>query len=209
MRQFVAWPHHVEGAASPEECAGKTVCAGDGVEATILLSDAEPVLGDWLMKRNCSVSPRQFVWFYISLALFSSAIALSLVMRGAWPVLPFTGIEVLVVGIAFVIHARHAVDYERIRLFPNRLVIEQMCAERLTRFEFNPRWVRIEQGRRSVMRSSSCRADRRWHSGSILRIIGALSLRKSYVRCSCGADERGNAIARGRGFEWKSWVRKL
>jgi uncharacterized membrane protein len=146
MRQFVAWPHHVEGAASAEECAGKTVCAGDGVEATILLSDAEPVLGDWLMKRNCSVSPRQFVWFYISLALFSSAIALSLVMRGAWPVLPFTGIEVLVVGIAFVIHARHAVDYERIRLFPNRLVIEQMCAERLTRFEFNPRWVRIEQG---------------------------------------------------------------
>jgi uncharacterized membrane protein len=99
-----------------------------------------------LMRRNCSVSPRQFVWFYGSLALVSSAIALSLVARGAWPVLPFTGIELLVVGIAFVIHARHAVDYERIRLFPNRLVIEQMSAERLTRFEFNPRWVRVKRG---------------------------------------------------------------
>ncbi|HEV3105813.1 MAG TPA: DUF2244 domain-containing protein [Trinickia sp.] len=116
------------------------------MEATTLLSDAEPVLADWLMKRNCSVSPRQFVCFYASLALFSSAIALSLVARGAWLVLPFTSIELLAVGIAFVIHARHAVDYERIRLFPNRLVIEQMSAERLTQFEFNPRWVRIEQG---------------------------------------------------------------
>lgn len=116
------------------------------MEATTLLTDAEPVLMDWLMKRNCSVSPQQFVCFYVSLALFSLAIALLLVVRGAWPVLPFTGIELLVVGIAFVIHARHAVDYERIRLFPSRLVIEQVSAERLTQFEFNPRWVRVESG---------------------------------------------------------------
>lgn len=116
------------------------------MEAASLLTDAEPVLADWLIKRNCSVSPRQFVGFYASLALFSSAIAVLLVVRGAWPVLPFTGIELLAVGIAFVIHARHAVDYERIRLFPNRLVIEQVSAERLTHYEFNPRWVRVEQG---------------------------------------------------------------
>lgn len=111
-----------------------------------LLTDAEPVVEDWLMKRNCSVSPRQFVWFYASLALCSSAIALLLVVCGAWLVLPFTGIELLAVGVAFVIHARHAVDYEHIRFFPNRLVIEQVSAEQLTQFEFNPRWVRVEQG---------------------------------------------------------------
>ncbi|HTI16280.1 MAG TPA: DUF2244 domain-containing protein [Trinickia sp.] len=116
------------------------------MEAVTLLTDAQPALGDWLMKRNCSVSPRQFVGFYLSLALFSSAIALWLVTRGAWPVAPFTGAELLVVGIAFVIHARHAVDYERIRLYPNRLVIEQVSAERLTQLEFNPRWVRVEPG---------------------------------------------------------------
>lgn len=114
--------------------------------ATTLLTDAEPVLRDWLMKRNCAVSPRQFVWFYASLALFSVAIALLLVVCGAWLVLPFTGIELLAVGAAFVVHARHAVDYERIRLYPNRLVIEQMSGQRLTQYEFNPRWVRIERG---------------------------------------------------------------
>ena len=124
----------------------RVACAEVAMAVQALLTDAEPVLEDWLMKRNCSVSPRQFVWFYVSLALCSSAIALLLVVCGAWLVLPFTGIELLAVGIAFVIHARHAVDYERIRLFPNRLVIEQVSAEQLTQFEFNPRWVRVEQG---------------------------------------------------------------
>ena len=116
------------------------------MEASDLLADSEPVLKDWTMKRNCSISPRQFVCFYVSLALFSLAIAFMLVLVGAWLVLPFTGIELLAVGIAFAIYARHAVDYERVRLFQNRLVIEQVSAERLTQFEFNPRWVRIEPG---------------------------------------------------------------
>ncbi|MGU7771466.1 DUF2244 domain-containing protein [Burkholderia sp. MR1-5-21] len=109
-------------------------------------ADVEPVLEDWLMKRNCSVSPRQFVLFYASLASVSLAIAAMLMLWGAWLVMPFTGIELLAVGIAFAIHARHAVDYERIRLFPHRLVIERMDAERLTQIEFNPRWVRVEPG---------------------------------------------------------------
>ena len=116
------------------------------METTTLQADAEPVVRDWLMKRNCAVSPRQFVWFYASLASFSVVIAVLLVVRGAWPVLPFTGIELLAVGVAFVIHARHAVDYERVRLFSNRLVIEQMSGQQLTQYEFNPRWVRIERG---------------------------------------------------------------
>ncbi len=104
------------------------------------LTDSEPFIKDWLMKRNCSVSPRQFVGFYVSLALVSIAIATSLFLTGAWLVLPFTGIELTVVGVAFVICARHAVDFERIRLYQNRLLIEQMNAEELTQFEFNSRW---------------------------------------------------------------------
>jgi uncharacterized membrane protein len=75
-----------------------------------LLVESEPVLKDWTMKRNCSVSPRQFVWFYVSLAVFSLLIAFMLDLIGAWLVLPFTGIELVAVGIAFAIYARHAVS---------------------------------------------------------------------------------------------------
>jgi uncharacterized membrane protein len=147
MRQFVGQRSLQNGAANQwrwRRTGGNSLEAV--MNATDLPMDAEPVVKDWLMKRNCSVSPRQFVCFYVSLALFSLIIALMLVVCGAWLVLPFTSIELLVVGAAFVVHARHAVDYERIRLFPNRLVIEQMSAEQLTQFEFNPRWVRVEPG---------------------------------------------------------------
>ncbi len=83
------------------------------------LTDPEPLIKDWLMKRNCSVSLRQFVCFYLSLALVSMVIATTLFLSGAWLVLPFTGIELTVVGVAFLIliYARHAVDFERIRLY--------------------------------------------------------------------------------------------
>ncbi|MEK6426231.1 MAG: DUF2244 domain-containing protein [Burkholderia gladioli] len=116
------------------------------MSGTTGITDTETVLMDWLIKRNCSVSPRQFVACYASLAAFSLAIAVLLWWRGAWLVLPFTGVELLAVGVAFAIHARHAVDYERIRLFPHRLLIERMSAEQLTCFEFNPCWVRVEPG---------------------------------------------------------------
>ncbi|TAL99922.1 MAG: DUF2244 domain-containing protein [Paraburkholderia sp.] len=116
------------------------------MQTSDLLASPEPVLKDWTMKRNCSLSPRQFMCFYASLAFVSIAIAVLLLINGAWLVLPFTGIDLLVVGCAFAVYARHAVDYERIRLYPNRLVIEQVSAELRSRFEFNPRWVRVEPG---------------------------------------------------------------
>jgi uncharacterized membrane protein len=152
------------------------------------LTNGEPVLEDWLMKRNCSVSPRQFVCFYASLALFSSAIALPLVWwYGAWPVLPFTGIELLAVGVAFAIYARHAIDYERIRLFPNRLLIEQVSAEQLTQFEFNPRWVRVEPGAsprdpiKLVSRGQTVTVGQ--HLAQYRRAQFANELRRSLARC--------------------------
>lgn len=114
------------------------------MEAMEIPATADPVLKDWLMKRNCSVSPRQFVAFYALLVACALLIALFPLRFGAWLVLPFTAVDLLVVGIAFVLYARHAVDYQRVRLFRNLLVIEQMEADRRTRFEFNPRWVRIE-----------------------------------------------------------------
>ena len=157
------------------------------MESANVLTDAEPVLEDWLIKRNCSVSPSQFVLFYASLAAFSFVIALSLFWRGAWLVLPFTGAEVLVVGFAFVIYARHAVDYERIRLFPHRLLIERMSAQRLTRIELNPRWVRVEPGAsprdpiRLVSRGQAVLIGQ--HLAQFRRAQFADELRASLTRC--------------------------
>src|SRR5437868_14875252 len=55
---------------------------------------------DWLMKRNCSLSPRQVGWFYLSIVCLSFAIALFFAWRGSWLVLPFAGLDLLGLGIA-------------------------------------------------------------------------------------------------------------
>lgn len=184
------------------------------MEAANGLHDAEPVLADWLMKRNCSVSPRQFVAFYVSLAAFSLLIAVLLLWRGAWLVLPFTGIELLAVGVAFAIYARHAVDYERIRLFPHRLVIERMSAERLTQIELNPRWVRVEPGASprdpiTLVSRGEVRRGRAAPCAIPARAVRARAARLAFALRLNEAAGAKRATCDGEGFEWKFWVRKL
>ncbi|WP_420994550.1 DUF2244 domain-containing protein [Cupriavidus sp. 30B13] len=99
---------------------------------------------DWLMKRNCSLSPRQVGWFYLSIVCVSLAIASFFAWRGSWFVLPFAGLDLLGLGIALLVYARHAADYERVSLAGGLLVVVSVNAGQVTRHEFNPLWVRVE-----------------------------------------------------------------
>ena len=98
----------------------------------------------WFLKRNCSVTPAQLGWLYASLCVVSLGIGCFFWFRGAWLVLPFAWLELLGVGAAFVVYARHAGDGEKISLQGARLVVELENAGRLQRAEFNRDWVRIE-----------------------------------------------------------------
>lgn len=97
----------------------------------------------WRFGRNCSISPRQLLHFYIALSLFSLLVALYCWLVGATLVMPFSGLEVLAVGAALLVYARHAADRESISLAPGAMVVEWESAGRVDRAEFNPRWVRI------------------------------------------------------------------
>ncbi|MBF6990543.1 MULTISPECIES: DUF2244 domain-containing protein [Cupriavidus] len=105
-----------------------------------------PAPHDWLMKRNCSLSPRQVGWFYLSILTVSLAIALFFAWQGSWLVLPFASIELAGLGIALLVYARHATDYERVSITDGMLVVETASGTQVTRHEFNPRWVRVELG---------------------------------------------------------------
>lgn len=65
-------------------------------------------------------------------------------MQGARLVMPFAWIELIAVGAAFLVYARHAGDGEKILLRGDQLVIERETAGRLERSEFNREWVRVE-----------------------------------------------------------------
>ena len=98
----------------------------------------------WLLKRNCSIAPRQLLAFYASFCLLSLAIAGLFWLKGAVLVMPFAGVELLAVGAALLAYARHAADSETIRLLPGRLTVERVNGAQVEQVEFAPSWVRVE-----------------------------------------------------------------
>ena len=98
----------------------------------------------WLLKRNCSVTPVQLVGMYASLCVVSLGIATFFWILGATLVMPFAWAELLAVGTAFVLYARHARDGEKILLQGGQLVIELESAGRTQREAFSREWVRVE-----------------------------------------------------------------
>lgn len=120
---------------------------------------------DWLMKRNCSLSPRQVGRFYLSIILVSVAIALVFAWKGTWIILGFALLEMLALGVALLVYARHAADYERVTLAQGALVVEAVSANRVIRHEFNARWVRVEL-------EASPRAELALHSGRLTVLVG-------------------------------------
>jgi uncharacterized membrane protein len=104
-------------------------------------------LVSWRLLRNSSVTPAQLGWLYMSLCLVSLAIATGFWLHGATLVMPFAWLELLCVGGAFLVYARHAADGERIILQGSQLVVEQTSAGKVLRAEFNRAWVRVEPQR--------------------------------------------------------------
>ncbi len=74
----------------------------------------------------------------------SLTIGLFFWFQGALFVIGFTGLELLLVGWAFVVYARHATDGEWISLHGTSLVVERETAGRRERAEFERQWVRVE-----------------------------------------------------------------
>ena len=67
-------------------------------------------------KRNCSLSSTGRLLFLLLMGVVSFGIALGFAMLGAWLVLPFAGLEMLLLSWAFYHVGCHAGDYERIRV---------------------------------------------------------------------------------------------
>jgi uncharacterized membrane protein len=101
----------------------------------------------WTLRRNCSVTPTQLWWTYGLLCVLSFAVAGFFWAQGATLILPFAVLELLAVGVAFLVYARHAVDREQIRVSSGLLVVEREVAGRVSRSEFPGPWVNVALSR--------------------------------------------------------------
>jgi len=99
---------------------------------------------EWVSKRNCSISPRQALTVYAALCGVSLAIACFFAWHGAWYILCFAFLEMAAVGVAFVLHGRHATDRERVALEHDCLLIELVQAERAREFRLDARCAKIQ-----------------------------------------------------------------
>lgn len=98
---------------------------------------------EWLLKRNCSLTPRQLASAYLLLCVGSFGIALVFVLEGIWIVLAFSLVEMAAVGAALLHYARHALDCEHIALSERCLLVERVRGRRTERVRLDPHWVRV------------------------------------------------------------------
>jgi uncharacterized membrane protein len=112
--------------------------------ATVKDAEAGGLRIEWLLKRNCSITPAQLFGVYLSLCVLSLTVALGLALQGASPVLAFAGIELVLVGAALLVYSRHATDQERITLAGRALAVEHQHGRQVERSEFRAAWVRVE-----------------------------------------------------------------
>lgn len=110
----------------------------------------------WKLKRNCSMAPGQMLGFFGVLCLISLTVATFFWHQGARMVMTFAWIELLAVGAAVLLYARHAADRELIALHRDTLTVEHACGNRVERVEFQRAWVCVEprSGDRSLIELS-------------------------------------------------------
>ena len=96
-----------------------------------------------------------FVFGFILIVSLGIAGAFSLIF-GAWPIMPYAAIEMVVLYLAFRYVDRHAGDYERVTIRGDSVSVEVHEGTDVSRFELQRYWVQVacdHGGTRLALRS--------------------------------------------------------
>ena len=97
-----------------------------------------------MLYANPSLSPGGFALFMAVLSAISFTTGALFAVAGAWPVMAFLTLDVLLIYAAFHINYRHQRIYETLRLSEDTLVVERMRpGRRIESWEFQPYWLRV------------------------------------------------------------------
>ena len=107
---------------------------------------AEPELFSALLTPHRSLNRTGFLVLMAFIGAVSFVAGVAFYLMGAWPVLGFFGLDVLVIYWAFRINFRSADATEDIVLTPSELRVRRVSHRgRLVEWSFNPLWVQLEQ----------------------------------------------------------------
>jgi len=106
---------------------------------------SERVFFEAVIEPNPPLPPRFLFLVVGGIAVLSFAAGVVFVLRGAWPVTPFFGADVLLLYWAFILVRERSRRREHIVLTQDRLTVERLSVgRRPVCHEINPYWLRVE-----------------------------------------------------------------
>ena len=103
---------------------------------------------------NRSLGPAGRRWVLGGIAATAFGVASGAAAIGAWPVMPFAGLEVALVALAFRVVRMHDGDFERLEIGEHEVRVEARDARQTTCFVANRPWARVvlrERGARCTL----------------------------------------------------------
>ena len=108
--------------------------------------DPEPKLFSALLTPHRSLSRNGFLVLMTFVIVVSFAAGLVFLLMGAWPVLGFFGLDILVIYWAFRINFRDAKASEEISVTPSELRVRRISHRgHVVEWVLNPLWVQLDQ----------------------------------------------------------------
>jgi uncharacterized membrane protein len=140
---------------------------------------------------NCSMTGRGALFFFASLCVVSFAIAGFWAWRGFWPVLPFAGLEMALLGWALHTSLKRRLHRETITVSESDVRIESVDARQSVEVVFPRHWARVtlrrpdsplhpsrlaieSHGRRCEVGSFLTEQERRGLAQRLTRLIGRI-----------------------------------
>lgn len=116
-----------------------------------MFAEVDPLPYVHLSTPNRSLGVQARRWVLLGLAATTLGVAAGAMALGAWPVIPFAGLEVAGLVVAFRVLRRHDADYERLEVGEHEIRLEWNEAGQAARFVAHRPWARVLM---------ACRGDR-------------------------------------------------
>lgn len=97
----------------------------------------------FLIKPNRSLTAKGMILFVVLVGIAIFLVALRFVLLGAWLVLPFAFLEIVMLAAGFWLYERASRYSETVEINGNKLLITKSSIQSVTKWELNPHWVRF------------------------------------------------------------------
>ena len=98
----------------------------------------------WIIRPNQSLSWRGLLWVYAVVALCLLGMSVAFALRGFWPVLPFAGLELLALGVAFYLCLSRSQWREIVSIDADVVRVEKGRRQAEERWECPSFWARVQ-----------------------------------------------------------------